>query len=86
MERINIGNTVIVTTNVLVIGGGVAGMRAAIAADQFGCEVILVAKRNPWIRWRNTNSSRSLCRVWARQSSRLTNGTFTRHSNWLSLS
>jgi succinate dehydrogenase / fumarate reductase flavoprotein subunit len=31
--------------NVLVIGTGAAGLRAAIAADQAGCEVIVVGKR-----------------------------------------
>ncbi|HEV2124028.1 MAG TPA: FAD-binding protein, partial [Chloroflexota bacterium] len=34
-----------VATNVLVIGSGAAGLRAAIAAHQAGCEVIVVGKR-----------------------------------------
>src|SRR5512139_2965852 len=31
--------------NVLVIGSGAAGLRAAIAAHQAGCEVVVVGKR-----------------------------------------
>src|SRR6202048_1688331 len=34
------------TTNVLVIGSGAAGMRAAIAAHQAGTEVLVIGKRH----------------------------------------
>jgi succinate dehydrogenase / fumarate reductase, flavoprotein subunit len=34
-----------IATNVLVIGSGAAGLRAAIAAHQAGCEVVVVGKR-----------------------------------------
>jgi succinate dehydrogenase / fumarate reductase flavoprotein subunit len=34
-----------VTTNVLVVGSGAAGLRAAIAAHEAGCEVVVLGKR-----------------------------------------
>src|SRR5262245_58712469 len=34
-----------VTTNVLVVGSGASGLRAALAAHEAGCEVVVLGKR-----------------------------------------
>ena len=44
-------------TDVLVVGGGIAGVAAALAARRAGVRVLLLENRRCWVDWRPTGSS-----------------------------